>query len=326
MLSKKQMDLFSVLKLNTSYIMSNNCDITLTYQAAKRDNMIVSLGDNQLLRFIRRVKEREYDKDYVSSLYDKRNELKAMEETKENSKEIINLQNQIDEYLFVPDLIVIKTDTTKKDYKYICKNRITITTKINRKQFTYRYRRLCAGAGQLRRNSAMFINEEIFDEIEAILMCGLNRKKIGKINLSKFGAYFALYTSASRRVTTPNVCVVKDLEFDLKDQNLLWISDDENGDKQIEPKVMDMNINAFDGSGMISPRMAEKWSRDLKLDYIPASFILRAPFVKGLVSVFNFHKFAKEVAHKDTIVDYWGNEHKVEDIDVILTTSQFKMY
>lgn len=326
MSKKKNIDLFNVLKINTSLIMSNGCNVVTTYKDVKRNGMVVSLGDNQLLRFIRKIREKTYDKDKVDRLYEKRNYYKYLPESKENLKTINSIQAEIDELLFVPDLVVVKTDTTKKDYKYICKNKFSIKIRINNKTYESTYRRLCAGAGQLRRNSAMFVNEEIYEELESIMMCGLTRRKIGKINLSKFGAYFSLYSSAARKVKTPRVCVVDDYEYNLKDQSLLWIFDDEDGQKQIEERIMDMEINAFDGSGIISPEMAKIWSENLNLDYMPASFIVRAPFVKGLVSVFDFKKFAKEVAHKETIKDYWGEEYNVDDIDVILTASQFKMH
>ena len=326
MSSKKYIDLFNILKLNTSYIIANKSNIEISYKDAKRNGLVVSLGDNQLLKFIRRIREKPFDKNEVYKLYKERDYCKSLPESKNNTKKIISLQSMIDEILFVPDIVSVKTDTTKKDYKSICRNYFSIKITINKKTYNIRYRRLCAGAGQLRRNSAIFVNEEIFDQLEQIMMCGLTRKKIGKMNLSKFGAYLALYTSASKQVSRPNICVVKDMDVKLKNQNVLWIFDNDKMEKDIKNITMDMDINAFDGSGMISVEMAQKWSKDLDLDYLPASFIIRSAWIKGLVSVFDFKKFAKEVAHKDTIIDAWGNEKNIDNIDVILTTSQFKMY
>lgn len=323
---KKKMDLFYILKLNTSYIVRNNYSIDLTFQEAKKENLVIALGDNQLLKFIRQIKHNEFNKSLVDELYKTRNTLKSLPESKENSKRISEIQNEIDEILYVPDLISIKTDTTKKDYKYICKNYFTVNVKINDKKYSMRYKRICAGAGQLRRNSALFVNEEIYDQLEQIMMCGLTKRKIGKINLAKFSAYYALYTSATNRVRNPKICVIKDFEYTLKNQKVSWIFDNEIGEKDIEDRIIDFDMNGFDGSGMISVEMAKKWQEDLSLDYLPSSFILRSAWIKGLVSVFDFKKFAKEVANKDTIIDAWGNEKKVSDIDVILTTSQFKMW
>ena len=76
----------------------------------------------------------------------------------------------------------MKCDTTKKDYKYICKNGFILDIFINDKNYKMKYKRLCAGAGQLRRNTAFFVNEELFDRLEYIMMCGLTKNRIGKIH------------------------------------------------------------------------------------------------------------------------------------------------
>lgn len=320
-----KMDLFNILKVTTSFIINNNSDIHISLGSAKEKGMVVALGDNQLLKFIRQIQNKTFDREYIKKLYSERNQLRLLNDSKENSQKIIDIQRKIETELYVPELISVKVDTTKKDYKNICKNGFRVKINVNGTIYNTKYTRLCAGAGQLRRNSAFFVNEEIYPLLEHIMMCGLSPARIGKINLAKFSAYFALYTSSTQQVTTPNICVINDYEYTLKDQNIKWIYDNDNGEKDITNKVMDFNINAFDGSGIISPEMAQKWQSDLELDYLPASFILRSAWIKGLVSVFDFKKFAKEVAKKDTIIDMWGNEHKVEDIDVILTKSQFKM-
>ena len=325
-MNKKKMNLFYILKLNTSYIIQNNLYIRTTFNDMKKNGMVIALGDNQVLKFIRQIRDKKFDESYIKELYKERDSYKILEKSKQNSAKIQEIQSMIDEYLYVPDLISIKTDTTKKDYKQICKNGVSIEITINDKAYSVRYKRLCAGAGQLRRNSALFVNEEIYDLLEQIMMCGLTRKKVGKINLAKFSAYYALYTSATRQVRTPRICVVKDFEYTLKNEKVSWIFTNDNGEKDIEDRIIDFEMNAFDGSGMISVEMAEKWRDDLSLDYLPSSFIVRSAWIKGLVSVFDFKKFAKEVAKKDSIVDAWGEERNINDIDVILTQSQFKLH
>ena len=320
------MNLFYILKLNTSYIVANDYEVNFTFNQAKKENIVVAIGDSQLLKFIRQVRGKEFDKEKVDELYERRNYLKSLPEDKKNSKEISKIQSHIDELLYVPDLVSIKTDTTKKDYKYICKNRFKVNMTINGHQHSITYRRICAGAGQLRRNSALFINEEIFDEVETIMMCGLTRRRIGRINLAKFGAYLALATSASNKVTTPRICVVDDYEYPLKNQTVQWIYKDVEGNEQVETRVIDFPKNAFDGAGIVSPEMAEQWGKDLNLDYTPCSFIVRASWIKGLVTCFPFHEFAESVAKTDTIIDHWGVPHKIADIDVIMSISQFKMH
>lgn len=319
------MNLFYVLKLNISYILQHNSQLKLTYEKAIDDNLIVALGDNQLFNFIRRLTNKE---DIITDIQETRkllSVLKKQEKTKENVQQYNNLNSRFKLLTFCPEIISIKADTTKKDYKNICKDKFTVEFTVSGVTYNKRYKRLCAGAGQLRRNSAIFVDESIYNELETIMLCGLTKNRIGKMNLAKFSAYYALYTSASRKVTTPHICVIDDYEYTLHDQDVYWIFDNEDGEKDVDERKIDFEINAFDGSGIVCPKMAQQWAEDLNLDYLPSSFIVRAPWVKGLCSVFDFHLFAKEIAKTDKIIDIWGNEHNVKDIDVILTKSQFKL-
>lgn len=320
------MDLFYIAKINTSTIINNNFYIKSTFDLLRKNGSIVSLGDSQLLKFIRKIKDIDLDYKEIRALFEERNRLKSLDANKKNGKEISRIQNVINEKLFIPDLVSVKCDTTKKDYKKICKNRFTMNIIINNTEYKITYRRLCAGAGQLRRNTVLFVNQDIYDELEHIMMCGLTKNKIGKINLAKFNAYYSLYTSAINIVKTPRICVVDDYEYKLSNQNVIWIDENENGELDTFEKQVDIDVNAFDGAGIISPDMAKVWQENLKLDYLPASFIIRAPFIKGLVSIFDFHRFAKDVAHTDIIKDIYGNEYKVSDIDIILSKSQFKLW
>lgn len=320
------MNLFYILKLNTSYITQSDLNVELSYEEAMLNNYIVALGDNQLFKFIRRLNDQE---NLIDEIYETKKIIKVIQKQK-NSKQNIGTLSQLQQRFkllsFVPDIISVKADTTKKEYKYICKNMFSVTFDMFGIQFERTYKRLCAGAGQLRRNSAIFVNKDMYNELETIMMCGLTPRHIGKMNLAKFSAYFALYTSASRQVTTPRICVIPDYEYVLKDQLVDWVYDNEQGEKDIEERLINFDINAFDGAGMVSPEMAAKWADDLHCDnYVPSSFIIRSPWVKGCVSVFDFHKFAKEKANTDTIIDLYGNKHNIDEIDVILTKSQFKL-
>ena len=52
------MTLFYTMKVNTSDIISNNYYIKDNFDLLRKNGKIISLGDNQLLRFIRRINAR----------------------------------------------------------------------------------------------------------------------------------------------------------------------------------------------------------------------------------------------------------------------------
>ena len=179
--------------------------------------------------------------------------------------------------------------------------------------------RLFAGAGHLRRSTVIFIRDDIRDEAINIFENGLD--KTIPLNHGKYGAYLALYSSSTLEVTTPKFVVVPDLEI-TRLRKVDFVEDD---NKTVSEKEMEITHNIFDGQGLISMDMAKKWSQDLDLDYDAVSFIIRAPFSKGLLVAFPFHSFAKEFGISE-IKDVYGFSHDIGTVDVILTQSQFKMW
>jgi hypothetical protein len=317
----KKLDLFYILKLNVSTIKENNFEINVSFDEAKKNGWIISIGDNQVLKFIRDIKCIDFSKQKlkVEELYKKRNDLKSLPKSQRNSKLINQYQKQINDLLFVPDLISVHANTTKKEYLQVAKNMFVVNG--------IKFKRLCAGAGQLRRNTVLFVNEHLYPQLEKIMLCGLDKKRIGKINLAKFSAYYSLYASSINPITTPRVCVVPDCEILLKNQEVEWIYQKEDGTRDIETRTIDLKQNVFDGSGLVSIEMAQKWNEDLGIkDYSPSAYIVRSAWIKGLCIVFDWKRFAREVAHKEFITDIYGHSKHIDQVDVLLSASQFKMW
>lgn len=86
-------------------------------------------------------------------------------------------------------------------------------------------------------------------------------------------------------------------------------------DYSITRKTDYVPIPHTDGAGMILPSVSSK------------NFMFRAPWIKGLLGVFNFRKFIEVNDYSPIITDIYGKEHDVikEDIQIIFTKSQFKM-
>lgn len=289
-----------------------------SFKEALSDGNIVSIGDNLVL-----AKIREYynnDRDHVS-LYNQiqgiRKEIKEIkkESTSEaNIKRIKMLQSQINTLLFVDDIVNIKI-ISKKDYKSLGKNGFDLNGK--------HYVRFMVGSGQMRRNTVTFINEALFDYMQERLMCGLNGK-IKSINLAKLSAYYALSFSSVLWVREPRVCIIKDFDTVIPNQKLNWIEESETEGTNIKEITKDVKLNSADGQGLISPEMARLWAEDMHLNYTPCSFVIRTTFIKGNLVTFDFKEYAKEHGIK-TIKDRYGIEYNIEEIDALISESQFKM-
>src|SRR5574344_753443 len=300
-------------------IPSNKSLLLKTYSSkeAFNDGNVVSVGDNLVFSKIR-----EYYGDSRShiELYDiVQNIRKEMSRLKKennisNRKQLLTYyQNRLDSLLFVPDIINIKV-MKKKEYSKIARNGFNLNGK--------HYIRFMCGSGQMRRNTITFVNDNIYSYLEESLMCGLN-DKIKTINLAKLSAYFALSFSSVLWVRRPRVCVIKDFDTVIPNQKLNWINKGKDGNT-VTQIYKDIKLNSADGQGLISPEMARYWAEDMHLNYTPCSFVVRTAFVKGNLVPFDFKAYAKEHGVL-TIKDRYGTEYNIDDIDVLLSESQFKM-
>lgn len=183
---------------------------------------------------------------------------------------------------------------------------------------------LTASAGQIRTKRSLFIKEDTYHRIKGRLMCGLTIEGInnqGGINPNKYLSYLALNNSATDVWNDFNIrktIVVDDMETEV--MSLVDFIDDKT--YSVERKTVPVPITHTDGSGMV------------RLDISRKNFMFRAAWIKGLLNAFPFDKFIREANRKDPLVnhgivkDIYGVEHDIlaEDIQVILTKSQFKLW
>lgn len=186
-----------------------------------------------------------------------------------------------------------------------------------------RYVYFTASAGQIRTKRSVFIRESQLQKYGEKLMCGLSVEKInemGGVNTNKYLAYLALCNSATD--PWPGFDITKTIVVD--DMETVVTGEVDYIDPetyQITRKVMGVPITHTDGCGMVRPDISKK------------NFMIRLPWVKGLLISFPFDKFVREQRRGGntacgTVTDIYGVEHDVlaEDIQVIFTKSQFKLW
>lgn len=186
--------------------------------------------------------------------------------------------------------------------------------------FEYRgekYMFFTASAGQIRTKKTVFIKERLWKQHERTLMCGLTVDEInaqGGINVNKYLAYLALSNSATDLWEDFDIdrCIVVP-DFETAVHGTVDFIDDKT--YQVNRQEMDIPIEHTDGCGMILPSISKK------------NFMVRLPWVKGLLASFDFRRFIEKHGCSPAIKDIYGQEHDVieEDIQVIFTKSQFKM-
>lgn len=194
------------------------------------------------------------------------------------------------------------------------------------KHYTYRF----SSAGQIRVKKGVFIEDEAWAKVEMAITNGLTVDEVNKkggCNATKFLAYSALPCSATEEWSdhmTPELEEMGLAPFDI--DKVIVIPDWDNTitsevdhiddvTYDITRKVMEIPMTQNDGCGMILPRISKK------------NMMFRAPWMKGLLAVFDFHSFILETGCTEEVTDIWGKKWNIleDDIEVILTKSVFKM-
>lgn len=188
-------------------------------------------------------------------------------------------------------------------------------------------------SGNMSRNGRLsFIRADLYERLRRRIMLGMH---IGQCQLSKLYAYNGLMMSTGIRVedvdidAPSRVIVIDNPVRTARNVNIITVEDDgtQNSTRKYErvEKRMDIDINCFDGEGLISKQYAKAIDQRLCGKHIHTSFQVRLPFVRGMLHQVDFKDFLKNCGTK-TITDIWGNVHAVDDVEIILTKSMFKGY
>lgn len=308
--------LFYTVKLNSGLLKEYKYDLNISFEECLKNGLIVSLADSQMLMSIRDITGQRIDREELESWYEERDRIKKRKNTKENRTKIKELQNNIYNMMYIPQYITVVMESVK-DYERIFKKGFRFNGRL--------FKRISCSASQARVSTVAFCDAEIKEELKRRLDNG--RKMDKPLAPSKYNAYFGLYSSAIKVVTKPRFCIIPDYEEDRPVDVDYVIEQPKDEDDIIEPRTISVTFNRFDGSGLISPQMAEQWSRDINEDYIPCQFCIRSAFTKGMVNEFDFVDWCKEENNGNYFIkDIFGNLRDLREIDVILTEGMTKLW
>lgn len=180
-----------------------------------------------------------------------------------------------------------------------------------------RYEYFTSSAGQIRTKKIVCIKSSLYTSVEKTVTCDLSLDDInakGGVNANKYQAYLALINSASdtwKRFNIDRMVVVEDFETTVNAE----VDHIDMETFEITRKMDDVVLPIMDGCGIMLPSVSKK------------SFMFRMAWMKGLLTPFDFKRFAIENGNTK-ITDIYGKEYDIieDDINIILTKSQFKMW
>lgn len=307
----KKIQQFWIMSLREEQLRNAEYDLTLAFHDAETAENIVALADNECLRAIRRITQHPFSEERLADLLAEKRRIKRRQKSPANRELMRKVNEEIVAQLYIPEFVCVQSEK-KSQYR-----------RIGRKGFTLngeKYIRLMCGAGHARTNRAMFVAKQIYKKLDTFLRCGCD--DIAMI-WAKWNAYYALGSSATFQVSTPRVCVVPDKKIEMT-KTVDFVTQSQPQDT-IERKDLPIKFNLWDGMGLISPQLAQRWADELDVGYLPSAYVVRNAFIKGLVCTFDFHAYAEETgAH--TLTDIYGKTYNDRDVDLVLTESMFKLW
>ncbi|UOO16292.1 hypothetical protein KHA74_10960 [Bacillus velezensis] len=255
-----------------------------------------------------------YLKECLYSAFEEHNDIRTLRTDSLRDNKVISLFDSV-----LTRTLGIKENTLSEEIMVVQTYHFEVLKDIIDQGFLHnneKYVYFTSSAGQIRTKKSCFIKKSTYDKYQDALTCGLSIEKINSLggsSINKWNSYMALSNSASSpwEIDIDKAIVVNDLETDVS--SLVDYIDRDT--YKITRKTMNIPIEHTDGCGMILPTLSRK------------SFMVRLPWVKGLLVPFDFRKFTEEnKAFK--VTDIYGKEWDVvrDDIQIIFTKSQFKMW
>lgn len=194
----------------------------------------------------------------------------------------------------------------------------------------------------LSERSASMTRNGILSFVDKYIEPELNRRitmdlRFDTVVTSKYRSYRGLCLSSTHNLEGfyPKVIVVPDLMRVVLDQHIKFAVDettefvDREGrqrtwtQKAIAEDHRNIEINAFDGCGLIHPALCRKIEKIVGSKTRMSTMIIRGPYIKGVLHEMDYPAFFAEHG-VTTIRDYWGVEHRADEPMIILTESQYK--
>ena len=194
----------------------------------------------------------------------------------------------------------------------------------------WRYYAFERSASMSRASRLTFVSEHIYERLKERITL---RMRFDRCVLSKVYAYNGLMFTDGIRVgpffDPRRVIVVEDFQSTVEDVPMITV-EDVGGDgatrayRRVET-VGKVTVKEFDGEGLVSAELAEEIDRRYCRQHIHSSFQIRMPYIKGMVHEVDFHSLFREL-DVPYLVDVWGDRHKTNEVDLILTKSMFKAF
>lgn len=308
-----------IYKIHSKQLKKSKWNLSLPLNEAMRDysELVVSLSESQLLRFIDEINGVSDTNEKVSAIKRKIRYEKKKKKNRESIAVIKELYRNLYELQFQKDYLCVIMDSNS-DY-----DRANEGFTVN----GIKYKRFLGTNGGIKHSTIVYVNEELCPELKKRLDNG--RSMNVALVPAKLEAYQALVCSGSTPIPEPKGIIVVDDCITRFKENVILLND-EDSDEPIMTTVSDYEIehNDSDGFGLMLPGYSRRVNQYLtgNGEQTISGMNTRFAWEKGMVYTFDYIEFAEKVAGSYTITDVWGDKRDIRDAEVILTASMLKLW
>lgn len=304
-----------VIKMHSGRLKKAGWSVSLTLEQARENKELISLSENQLMRFIDECNGIDDPESHIAAI---RCQIRAIQKESADTASktrLKKLYNELDYYQFKKDYVCVVIDKVQ-DYHKMLRDGFEIN------EITYR--RLLGTVNGVKSNTILFVNAALYPELKRRIDNGRNPGK--EFIPAKLEAYYSLVCSSSAPVSMPHgVVVVPDCITHFK-SDVIELDDTGAAEpKMTNVKNREITLNDSDGYGIAMPALMRRWGDELGENYLLPGCVIRNSFCKGAVFPVDFQQFARE-HNKTTVTDVWGETHNIFDIELVLTESMLKLW
>lgn len=312
-----------IFKIHSDRLRKSNWNLKLSISEACKNEEVIKLSDSSVLRFINEINDIN-SQEVDIKVKQLRNELKKIlkcSNSNENRKKIKEIYSKLNDLQFVSDYVSVIMDKEKDFLRAV--NGFSING--------IKYKRLVGTTNGVKKETIVFVsqksnrnNNPIYRELKKRLCNG--RDETVKFVPAKYEAYQSLACSSSIPVSNPKgILVVDDCETSFL-SNYIKLDDSNSSEPIMTTENQVVSLIDSDGYGLMLPSLSKRWSEELRENYLISGCCIRNSFCKGMVFTFDFVDFANKIAKNTKVIDVWGKEWDINDIELILPVSMLKLW
>lgn len=304
-----------IYKIHSDRLKKEEWQLALTPNEARDTGELISLSENQLIRFIDELNEIPDCESQIQEVRKQIGECRKDTACSQQKRKLKSLYTRLLNLQFKADYVCVVMDSIT-DYRKLARDGFTLSG--------IAYCRLLGTVNGVKSNTIVFVSRRLYPELRRRIDNGRSPAK--EFTPAKLEAYCSLVCSSSVPVSSPRGIIVVPDCITRFHAEVITLDDTDRDEPELRHiPSKEMELRESDGYGLAMPALMSRWGREIGKDYLLPACVIRNSFCKGAVFPVDFQQFARE-NNRYTVQDIWGVSHDIRDVELILTESMLKLW